>query len=357
MIATLVIACPCAMGLATPTAIMISTGKGAENGILIKDAESLELLHDVKTVVFDKTGTLTKGEPTVTDIVPVDGIKKDEVLKFAAIAEKRSEHPLAEAIVQFAKGSVPEPQKFSAIAGHGVIAYAGKKKILVGNEKLMEKNNLKLSTVLLTAIHKLEQQGKTTVIVAVDAKVFGLIAIADTLKETSKDAVVRLNKMGIKTVMITGDNERTANAIGAQVGISKVLAHVLPEDKEKEVKKLQKKGRVAFVGDGINDAPALAAADVGIAIGSGTDVALETGGIVLVKNDIMDVARSIKLSKYTIKKIKQNLFWAFAYNIALIPLAAGVYGFALDPIFAAAAMALSSISVVSNALLMKRYKM
>ena len=360
MIATLVIACPCAMGLATPTAIMISTGKGAEHGILIKDAESLELLHKVKTVVFDKTGTLTKGEPTVTDIVAVNGTIKDKVLKFAAIVEKRSEHPLAEAIVGYVGGKIPEPQKFSAIAGHGVSAFYNKKKILVGNEKLMAKEGIRLSSFLVQSMNRLEREGKTTVIVAVDKKLLGLIAIADTLKETSAEAISKLNGMGIETVMITGDNERTANAIAVQVGISKVLAQVLPEDKEKEVKKLQKNGLVAFVGDGINDAPALAQADVGIAIGSGTDVAIEAGGLVLVKNDLRDVVKAIDLSRYTLSKIKQNLFWAFGYNVLGIPIAMGILypftGIQLDPVIAGAAMAFSSVSVVSNSLLMKGYR-
>jgi len=359
LISTLVIACPCAMGLATPTAIMIATGKGAENGILIKDAESLELLHKVNTIVFDKTGTLTKGEPSVTDMLTY-GMKQEQALFYAAITEKRSEHPLAEAVVKSYAGKIPDPKKFSAIAGHGVKATYDNKEILIGNEKLMRNEKINIDKKIISDLERLENEGKTVVILAVAKKVVGLIAIADTLKGNAKETIAALNAKGIETVMITGDNERTAKAIAKQVGIDRVLAQVLPEDKEKEVKKLQSNKIVVFVGDGINDAPALAAANVGIALGSGTDVAIETGGIVLVKDDLRDVVKAIDLSKYTIKKIKQNLFWAFGYNTLGIPIAMGILypinGFLLNPIIAGAAMAFSSVSVVSNSLLMRGYK-
>lgn len=364
LIATLVIACPCAMGLATPTAIMIATGKGAENGILIKDAEALELLHKAKAIVFDKTGTLTKGEPVVTDVIAYNSYRKEDVLLHAAIAEKRSEHPLADAIMKSYstanKAKIPEAEKFSAIAGHGIRAVYANKTILVGNEKLMQKEGVYLAKNVAADLTKLENEGKTTVILAIDKKVAALIAIADTLKEHAKEAIARLRENGIETIMITGDNERTARAIAKQAGIPTVLAQVLPGDKEKEVRKLQTDSKVvAFVGDGINDAPALAAANVGIAIGSGTDIAIETGSIVLVKNDLRDVVKAIDLSRYTLKKIKQNLFWAFFYNIVGIPVAMGVLypfsGFLLNPIIAGAAMAFSSVSVVTNSLLMKGF--
>ncbi len=362
LVSTLVIACPCAMGLATPTAVMIGTGKGAENGILIKDAQSLELLHQVKTVVFDKTGTITKGEATVTDLVAFTG-KWENLLQLSASAEKNSEHALAEAIVAKAKEkkiSLTEPKSFNAIAGHGIVAIVSKSKILIGNLALMEKEKISVTSQIIDQMSKLETEGKTTVIVAVDNKAAGIIAIADTIKDSSKMAIERLHKLGYQTVMITGDNERTALAIAKQAGIGRVLAHVLPEDKANEVKKLQEKGKVAFVGDGINDAPALAQADVGIAIGAGTDVAIESGSIVLVKNDLNDIVSAIQLSKYTMKKIKQNLFWAFGYNIIGIPIAMGILypftGFLLSPVIAGGAMAFSSISVVSNSLLMRGFK-
>ena len=362
-IAVLIIACPCALGLATPTAIIVGTGKGAENGILIRGAEALETAHKIDTVVFDKTGTLTKGKPEVTDILFFNKAKKIDVLKFAAIAEKRSEHPLAEAIINEAKKlkiKVPEPSSFKAISGHGVKINFSKKEILLGNRKLMTENKVNIKNIEKKA-SDLESHGKTVVFIAVSKKITGIVAIADTLKETAIEAIEQLKDMGKEIVMITGDNKRTAQAIAKEAGIKDVLAEVLPEDKAKNVKKLQDQGRiVAFVGDGINDAPALAQSDIGIALGSGTDVAMETGGIVLIKNDLRDVVKSIKLSNYTIKKIKQNLFWACVYNTVGSPIAAGILypftGFLLNPMIAAAAMALSSVSVVSNSLLMKKHR-
>ena len=376
-IAVLIIACPCAMGLATPTAIMVGVGKGAENGILIKSGEALETAHKLQAIVFDKTGTLTKGEPEVTDIVPVTSpsgnpsstaqkgkiLSEDELLQLAAIAEKNSEHPLGEAIVKRAmeRGlEVVDPEFFNAIPGYGVEVKYGGKAILLGNRKLMEKNSIDIGQ-LEEKMKALEEDGKTAMLVAVDGKAAGLIAVADTLMEYSVEAVKALQKMGLEVIMITGDNERTAKAIARQVGVNRVLAEVLPGDKASEIKRLQDEDKiVAMVGDGINDAPALAQANIGIAVGSGTDVAMETGDIVLVKDDLRDVVISIQLSRATMTKIKQGLFWAFAYNIALIPVAAGIlYPFMsvlLDPVFAAAAMATSSVSVVTNASLLKRFK-
>ena len=361
-IAVLIIACPCALGLATPTAIMVGIGKGAENGILIKDAEALENIHKLTTIVFDKTGTLTKGKPSVTDILS-DKLDKKEILKYAAIAEKKSEHPLAEAIINKAKEEklkIPDPELFEAIPGNGILAKYGGKTILFGNRNLMKKYKIKVGE-FEEKISVLENEGKTVMILALNKRIVGLIAVADTLKEFSKEAVQKLHEMGKEVIMITGDNKRTANAIAKQLGIDYVLAEVLPEEKEKEIEKLQKKGKVvAMVGDGINDAPALAKADIGIAIGAGTDIALETCQIVLIKNDLRDVVTAIDLSNYTIKKIKQNLFWAFFYNSVGIPVAAGLLypftGFLLNPMIAAIAMAFSSVSVVLNSLLMKRYK-
>jgi len=360
-VAVLIIACPCALGLATPTAIIAGTGKGAEHGILIRGGEALETAHKITTVVFDKTGTLTKGKPEVTDVIDLG--KEKNTLKYAAIAEKGSEHPLGDAIINEAKKreiNIPEGSNFKAISGKGVQVRYLSKNILLGNRKLMEENKIEIKDVE-DKIKELEEQGKTVMILSVDKKLTGLIGVADTLKENSRSAVYRLQRMGKEVVMITGDNKRTAHAIAKQVGIKYVLAEVLPGDKASEVKRLQRQRRVvAMVGDGINDAPALAQADVGIALGSGTDVAKETGDIVLIKSDLMDVVTAIDLSSYTIKKIKQNLFWAFFYNSAGIPIAAGVlypiFGFLLNPMIAAAAMALSSVSVVSNSLLMKRYK-
>jgi Cu+-exporting ATPase len=346
-IAVLIIACPCALGLATPTAIMVGTGLGAQNGILIKGANALETAHKLEVVVFDKTGTLTKGEPKVTDII-------GDVLQMAASLEKNSEHPLAKAIVDKAKEEKIEllnVQDFKALAGQGVVGQIEGKELSIGNRKWIKTD----------MGQDLESQGKTVMIVAENKKAIGAIAVADTLEEFSKQAVEQLKKMGQEVWLITGDNERTAKAIASQVGINKIMAQVLPGEKAKKVKELQEKNKVvAFVGDGINDAPALAQADIGIAIGSGTDIAMETGEIVLIKDDLRDVVTAIDLSGYTIKKIRQNLFWAFFYNIVGIPIAAGIlypfFGFLLNPMIAAAAMAFSSVSVVSNSLLMKRYK-
>lgn len=363
LIAVLIIACPCALGLATPTAIMVGTGLGAENGILIKSAGALETAHKLQTIVFDKTGTLTKGEPELTDVVAAEGYNESEVLKLAAVVEKGSEHPIGESIVKGAakrKIEIPEAVSYQTIAGKGIKAKYLENWLFVGNRKLMKENDIEINH-LEKEMERLENEGKTAVLVAKSKKAMGIVAVADTLKEHSKEAVSALRRMGKEVAIITGDNERVGKAIAKQVGIDRVLAEVLPQDKAKEIKKLQEEGKVvAMVGDGINDAPALAQSDVGIAIGSGTDIAMETGDIILIKDDLRDVVIAIDLSGYTIKKIKQNLFWAFFYNSVGIPIAAGVlypfFGFLLNPMIAAAAMAFSSVSVVSNSLLMKRYK-
>ncbi len=363
-VAVLIIACPCAMGLATPTAIMVGTGKGAEHGLLIKDAEALETAHKITTVVFDKTGTLTKGKPEVIDIVLVGSTTKDDVLKLAASIEKGSEHSLAEAIVKAAedkKLNLSPTTKFQAIAGHGVEGIVDGKKVVLGNRKLMEREGISLSSHSRD-IERLENEGKTVMMLAVDNTLIGLIAVADRLKETAVVGIKALQKLGIEAVMITGDNQRTAQAIAKKVGITNVLAEVLPDQKEAEVRKLQAQGKkVAMVGDGINDAPALAAADVGIAMGTGTDVAIEAADITLINKDLRSVAAAIELSRKTMRTIKLNLVWAFGYNIILIPVAMGVLypfsGTLMNPIFASAAMALSSISVVGNSLLLKRAKL
>ena len=362
-IAVLIVACPCALGLATPTAIMVGVGKGAENGILIKNGETLEATQKLNTVVFDKTGTLTKGEPEVTDIIPTEPFTEQQILHFAAVAEKNSEHPLGAAIAKKAIEDgvkVDEPELFNALPGYGVeVEYDGAK-ILLGNRKLMEVNNIDVSQ-LESKMAALEKEGKTAMLLALDNRSAGLIAVADTLKEHSAEAVGRLQQMGLEVIMITGDNQRTAGAIAKQAGVNRVLAEVLPSDKAAEIKRLQAEGKtVAMVGDGINDAPALAQANIGIAVGSGTDVAVETGDIVLIKNDLRDVVVAIELSKATIRKIRQNLFWAFFYNIILIPLAAGAFYPVLhvlfNPVYAAAAMASSSVTVVTNASLLRRFK-
>ncbi len=361
-IAVLVIACPCALGLATPTAIMVGTGKGAENGVLIKGGEPLETTYKLKTIVFDKTGTITEGKPKVTDII-TNGESEEEILILAASAEKGSEHPLGEAIVKDAeeKGlSLKVIDKFNAIPGHGIEVEIDKKSILLGNKKLMMEKNINISSLDETS-DRLASDGKTPMYIAIDGNAAGIIAVADTVKASSKNAIESLHKMGIKVAMITGDNKRTADAIAKQVGIDIVLSEVLPEDKANEVKKLQVDGnRVGMVGDGINDAPALAQADIGIAIGSGTDVAIESADIVLMRSDLMDVISAIKLSKATIKNIKENLFWAFGYNVLGIPVAMGVLhifgGPLLNPMIAAGAMSLSSVSVLLNALRLRRFK-
>jgi Cu+-exporting ATPase len=362
-IAVLVIACPCALGLATPTAIMVGTGKGAEYGVLIKGGEALETTHKIHTIVFDKTGTITEGRPEVTDVIATERIDEKTLLQLAASAEKSSEHPLGEAMVRGAEKQGLELKKlesFKAIPGHGIEVEIEGRVVLLGNKKLMTDRHISLEQLEKQA-DKLAGEGKTPMYAAVDNQLAGVIAVADVVKESSAKAIEKLHKMGIEVAMITGDNKRTAEAIAKQVGIDRVLAEVLPQDKANEVKKLQQEGKkVAMVGDGINDAPALAQADIGIAIGSGTDVAMESADIVLMRSDLMDVPTAIQLSKSTIRNIKQNLFWAFAYNIAGIPIAAGLLfafgGPKLNPVFAAAAMSMSSVSVLTNALRLKRFK-
>ena len=359
-VAVLVIACPCALGLATPTSIMVGTGKGATHGILIKGGDILEAAHKVKYVVFDKTGTITKGKPEVTDLIVAKVSTEKQVVEIAASIEKSSEHPLAEAIVQKGKEKKISFKKvvgFQALVGRGVKGKIGSKEYYLGNPTLMKEKKISLSSYSST-IEALESEGKTVMALADKKKILGLIAVADELKDDSSEAIAILKSMGLVPYMITGDNSRTAQAIAKKVGIEKFFAEVLPEEKVKHVKELQKKGNVAMVGDGINDAPALAQADIGIAMGSGTDVAMETGNIVLMKNSLLDVPRAIKLSKITMAKVKQNMFWALIYNILGIPIAAGVLypftGWLLSPIIAGGAMALSSVSVVTNSLLLRR---
>ncbi|WP_308780535.1 heavy metal translocating P-type ATPase [uncultured Clostridium sp.] len=361
-IAVLVIACPCALGLATPTAIMVGTGKGAENGVLIKGGEALETAYKVETIVFDKTGTITEGKPKVTNII-TKGISETEILALAASAEKGSEHPLGEAIVKAAEEKnikLKEIEDFKAIPGHGIEVKIENSIILLGNKKLMVERGIDLGD-LQNKSNQLAEEGKTPMFLAVDNEIKGIVAVADTVKENSKKAIEAIHNMGIKVAMITGDNEKTAKAIAKEVGIDIVLAEVLPEDKANEVKKLQNDNKkVAMVGDGINDAPALVQADVGIAIGSGTDVAMESADIVLMRSDLLDVIKAIQLSKATINNIKQNLFWAFAYNVLGIPVAMGVLhifgGPLLNPMIAAGAMSLSSVSVLLNALRLRNFK-
>jgi len=362
LISVLVIACPCALGLATPTAVTVGVGRGAELGVLIKQGEALENAERVTTIVFDKTGTLTKGKPEVTDIISY-GIDKNQLLKLAASVEKNSEHPLGEAVVKKARDNgikLEEVEEFNAIGGKGVEGRINGKNISIGNRIFFGERKIGVTKNVETSLLKLENEGKTGILVAVNGKISGLIAIADTLKPTTKKAIHDLSSMGLKVYMITGDNSRTAMAIGKQIGIKNVLAEVLPQDKAIEVKRLQDKGEiVAFVGDGINDAPALAQADVGIAIGSGTDVAIESGEIVLIKDEPRDAVTAIQLSRKVMGRIKQNLFWAFAYNTALIPVAAGIlypfFGITFRPELAGFAMAMSSVTVVSLSLLLKTY--
>lgn len=370
-VSVMIIACPCALGIATPAALMMGTGKGAENGILFKGGEFLEIAKKVNVVVFDKTGTLTKGKPEVTDIVALnDKTGRQELLRLAAIAESGSEHPLGQAVVKKAKEKgfniESNPQSFEAISGHGLKSKVDEKTtVLIGNRKLMEDNMMPVTESIDSRLRELENQGKTAVVVSVNNKIAGLLAIADTIKDNAKETIDSLKDMGIQTIMLTGDNERTAKAVASKLGIDTVISQVLPQQKEQEIAKIKaQEGKVvAMVGDGINDAPALARADLGIAIGSGTDVAKETGGIVLIKDDIRDVVTALDLGKKTVSKIKQNLFGAFAYNTGLIPIAAGVLVpiigagmYAWLPILAAAAMAMSSVTVVSNSLLLGRYK-
>jgi Cu+-exporting ATPase len=362
-VAVLVIACPCAMGLATPTAIMVGTGKGAEHGVLIKSAEALELLHKARTVVLDKTGTLTIGRPVVTDVLPADGIPPDDLLALAAAAEQGSEHPLGEAIVAQAKErglGLPPVTDFRAVPGHGIEARAGGQRLLLGNARLLSERGVPLGG-LEAAARRLTEEGKTAMYAALDGSAVGIIAVADVLKPEARQTVSMLHAMGIEVVMLTGDNRRTGEAIARQVGIDRVLAEVLPEDKAREIKRLQDEGRlVAMAGDGINDAPALAQADVGIAMGSGTDVAMEAADVTLMRGDLRGLVTAIQLSRRTIRIIRENLVWAFGYNVILIPVAAGVlyplWGILLSPILAGAAMAFSSVSVVMNSLRLKGFR-
>lgn len=372
-VSVMIIACPCALGIATPAALMMGAGKGAENGILFKGGEYLEMARKVNTVVFDKTGTLTKGKPEVVDIIPLSSSndineQKNRILRLTAIAESGSEHPLGQAVVRKAREQdkrlvLPSPEFFEARSGHGLRAtYAGQT-ILIGNRKLMEEYDMPITESIDFKLAELEDKGKTATLVSIDNKLSGIIAIADTIKDNAVDAINSLKSMGIQVIMLTGDNQRTANAIGSKLGIDRVIAQVLPQQKEEEISKLKSEGRVvAMVGDGINDAPALATANLGIALGSGTDVAKETGGIILIKDDLRDVVTALDLGKKTVSKIKQNLFWAFAYNTGLIPVAAGILVpflgpqvYSWLPFLAAGAMAMSSVTVVGNSLLLGRY--
>src|ERR671921_2406858 len=371
-VSIIIIACPCALGIATPAALMMGAGKGAENGILFKGGEYLEIAKKVKTIVFDKTGTLTKGKPSVTDVIDLsDGIiGENELLRLASIAESGSEHPLGQAVVNKAKEKgivvVSNPDSFEAVSGHGLRATYADHVVLIGNRKLMDDNHIPVTESIDNTLKQLEIQGKTATLVAIDNKLSGTIALADTIKENAKETIDILTKsMGVEVIMLTGDNERTAKAVASKLGINRIIAQVLPQEKEQVISKLKDEERkvVAMVGDGINDAPALARADLGIAIGSGTDVAKETGGIILIKDDLRDVVTALDLGRKTVSKIKQNLFWAFAYNTGLIPIAAGVLVpflgigiFGWLPMLAGFAMAMSSVTVVGNSILLGRYK-
>jgi Cu+-exporting ATPase len=366
-VSVIIIACPCALGIATPAALMMGAGKGAENGILFKGGEYLKVARKVRTAVFDKTGTLTKGTPEVTDVIALSDMGRQELLRLAAIAEAGSEHPLGQAVVRKAREeelAVTGPESFEAVAGHGLRAAYAQHAIMIGNRKMMHESGIAVEADVDSRMKELEAAGKTATLVAVDGRLAGIIAMADTVKEHARDAIDSLKSMGIEVIMLTGDNERTAKAIASKLGIERVMAQVLPQQKEEVIAGLKSEGKVvAMVGDGINDAPALARADLGIAIGSGTDVAKETGGIILIKNDLRDVVTALDLGRKTVSKIKQNLFWAFAYNTGLIPVAAGalvpllgpgVYSWL--PFLAAGAMAMSSVSVVGNSLLLGRYR-
>ena len=369
-VSVIIIACPCALGIATPAALMMGSGKGAENGILFKGGEYLEIARKVKTIVFDKTGTLTKGKPSVTDIVDLtnSALGEAELLRLAAIAESGSEHPLSQAVIIKAKEKglaiLSNPDSFEAVSGHGLRARYADHTILIGNRKLMEDNKLSITSAIETKLKEFESEGKTATLIAIDYNISGIIAFADTIKDEAGEAIDSLRLMGIDVVMLTGDNERTAKAVAYQLGISKVFSQVLPQQKEQVISNLKKNGNVvAMVGDGINDAPALAQADLGIAIGSGTDIAKETGGIILIKGDLRDVVTALDLGRKTVSKIKQNLFWAFAYNVGLIPIAGGILVpftgvgiFEWLPMLAGMAMAMSSVTVVGNSILLGRYK-
>ncbi|MFH1092395.1 MAG: heavy metal translocating P-type ATPase, partial [Pseudomonadota bacterium] len=362
-VSVMIIACPCAMGLATPAGIMVGTGKGAELGVLIKSGEALETAHKVTAVIFDKTGTLTKGRPQVTDVISLDSLSPDELLTLAAAAEKGSEHPLGEAIVRAAEArglAPPKAAHFSAVPGQGVEAVVDGREILLGNQTFLQERGLDLNQADKKA-SSLAEEGRTPMFIAVDGRLAGLVAVADTLKDNSAQVVGELKKLGLQIILLTGDNKQTAQAIGRAIGADRVLAEVLPGDKAAEVRRLQGEGHVvAMVGDGINDAPALAAADVGVAIGTGTDVAMEASDITLIRDDLSGVITAIKLSKRTMRTIKQNLFWAFFYNIIGIPIAAGIlypfFGLLLSPIIASAAMSMSSVSVVTNSLRLKNFR-
>jgi P-type Cu+ transporter len=355
-VSVLVIACPCALGLATPTAIMVGTGKGAENGILIKNAGSLEAAHRLDAVILDKTGTITNGKPVLTDVVSVGNLSEAEVLLLAATAEKRSEHPVARAVFTAAEGkTTADPENFEALPGMGISATVNGKAVLIGNPKLFRERSVDMNGGANSAVEKLENEGKTVIVMAVNGKIEGVLGVADTVKADSKQAIEKLKSLGIEVYMITGDNRKTAEAIARETGITHVLAEVLPQNKAEEVKKLQAAGKkVAMVGDGINDAPALVMADVGMAIGSGTDIAIESSDITLIRGNLQGVVSAIQLSKKTMRKIRQNLFWAFIYNMIGIPFAA--FGL-LNPVIAGAAMAMSSVSVVTNSLSLKRFRL